>query len=103
LILAVLFAAAIVVVGGAVLYFVSTMPVHRDRAAVPSTTAVADSRYAPAIEESRRLARALVVDSNLPGFSIAVAMDGQMLWADLESRTPITAARDFVSAACRKR
>jgi CubicO group peptidase (beta-lactamase class C family) len=100
-ILAVLFAAAIVVVGGAVLYFVSTMPVHHDPAAVPSTTVAADGRYSGAIEESRRLARALVIESNLPGFSVAVAMDGQIVWAeaigwaDLESRRPVTGRTRF--------
>src|SRR5262245_28088914 len=100
-ILAVLFGVAIVVVGGAVLYFVSTMSVHPDRAAVPSTTAVADGRYSGAIDESKRLARALVVEDNLPGFSVAVAMDGEILWAeavgwaDVERRTPVTARTRF--------
>ena len=100
-ILAVLFGVAIVVVGGAVLYFVSTMSVHPDRAAVPSTTAVADDRYSGAIDESKRLARALVVEDNLPGLSVAVARDGQILWAeavgwaDVESRIPVTARTRF--------
>src|SRR5262245_8687963 len=100
--LAVLFTAGMVLVGGAVLYFVSTMSVHPDPAAVPSTTAIADEgRYSGAVEESRRLARALVVESNLPGFSVAVARDGQILWAesigwaDLESRTPMTPRTRF--------
>src|SRR5262245_7312099 len=100
--LAILFAVAIVLVGGAALYFVSTMSVHPDRAAVPSTTAVADpGRYSHAIKEASSLARALVVEDNLPGLSVAVAMDGQILWAegigwaDLESRAPVTPRTRF--------
>src|SRR5262249_47227017 len=63
--------------------------------------AVADSRYSAAIDASQRLARALVVEDNLPGFSVAVAMDGQILWAeavgwaDIERRIPVTARTRF--------
>ncbi|NTV58050.1 MAG: hypothetical protein HGA74_12305 [Deltaproteobacteria bacterium] len=36
----------------------------------------------PAVEESRRLVRALIVDEHLPGFSVAVALDGRIVWAE---------------------
>ena len=100
--LAVLFAAAIVLAGGAALYFVFTMRVHSDPAAVPSTSAGAPAgRHAGAVEEARRLARSLVVDENLPGLSVAVALDGGIVWAegfgwaDVERRAPVTPLARF--------
>ncbi len=65
--LAVLVAAVVLVVGSAIVWFrltksVRTKPVHEAAAAVPSTAAAAPTdRYAGPVEESRRLARALVV------------------------------------------
>lgn len=76
--LAVLFAAAITLAGGAAIYFVFTMSVHTGPKAVPSTvTAAPAERYSSAVEEARRLARSLVVEENLPGLSVAVALDGR--------------------------
>ena len=54
------------------------------------------ARYAAAVEHVRRHARNLIVDENLPGVSIAVAVDGELAWAealgwsDLEERIPLT-------------
>jgi hypothetical protein len=83
------------VAGGAALYFVSTVSVHDDPATVPSTAAAAPAeRYSGAVDEARRLARALVVGENLPGLSVAVALDGEIVWAegfgwaDVERRAP---------------
>ena len=82
-------------------YFASTMAVHTDPAAVPSTPGVHAERYSGAIEESRRLAYALLLDENLPGLSVAVARDGQIVWtegfgwADVESRMPVTPRTQF--------
>jgi CubicO group peptidase (beta-lactamase class C family) len=77
-------AVVVLVVGGTKLYFVSSFtPLHTDPAAVPSTTANADSGpHAGAIEEARRLARALLVAENLPSLSVAVARDGNIVWAE---------------------
>lgn len=56
---------------------------HTDAAAVPSTPAAAPAdRYAGPVEEARRLARALVVASNVPGLSVAVLVDGEIVWAE---------------------
>jgi CubicO group peptidase (beta-lactamase class C family) len=100
--LAVLFAAAIGLAGGAALYFVSTRSVHGDPAAVPSTPAAAPAeRDSGAVDEARRLARSLVVDENLPGLSVAVAHDGRIAWAegfgwaDVEDRVPVTPLTRF--------
>jgi CubicO group peptidase (beta-lactamase class C family) len=97
-IIAVLFAVAIVAAGGGAFWFVATIhPPHTEPAAVPSVAAVTpDARRAPAVEEARRLVRALIVDEHLPGVSIAVALDGAIVWAegfgwaDVDSRAPVT-------------
>jgi len=99
--LALLAAAVITVAGAGVLYFASTMAVHSDPAAVPSTPGVHNQRYSDAIEESRRLAHALLLAENLPGLSVAVALDGEIVWtegfgwADLEDRMPVTPRSQF--------
>ena len=101
--IAFLFAAAIIVVGGGAVFFVLTIsPAFTDPAAVPSTAAVTQpGRYSGAVDESRRLARALVVDENLPGLSVAVTVDGESMWAegfgwaDVERRAPVTPLTRF--------
>ncbi len=99
--LAILSAIIIAVAGGGVVYFASTMAVHTDPAAVPSTPGVHAERYAAAIEESRRLAHALLLEDNLPGLSVAVARDGEIVWtegfgwADVETRVPVTPRTQF--------
>jgi serine beta-lactamase-like protein LACTB, mitochondrial len=110
----VLVAAVVLVVGGGVLWFVltrsaRTKPIHESAAAVPSTAPAAPTdRYARPVDESRRLARALVVDDNLPGLSLAVAVDGEIVWAegfgwsDVESRTPLTPLTRFRLGALSK-
>ena len=99
--LALIFAVIITLGGGGALYFASTMAVHPDPAAVPSTPGVHAERYSGAIEESRRLAHALLLEDNLPGLSVAVARDGEIVWtqgfgwADLEGRMPVTPRTQF--------
>ena len=94
-------AVAITVVGGGALYFVSTMAVHPDPAAIPSTPGVHAERYAGTIDESRRLAHAALLEDNLPGLSVAVARDGEIVWtegfgwADVEDRKPVTPQTQF--------
>ena len=107
--IAVLFTIAMLVVGGGAVWFVSTMSVHEDAAAVPSTAAAAHSgQYAGPVEESRRLARALAAGENLPGVSVAVAVDGEIVWAegfgwaDVERRTPVTPLTRFRLGALSK-
>jgi CubicO group peptidase (beta-lactamase class C family) len=101
--LALLFVPAILVVGGAALFFFLTItPVHTDPATVPSSTAIAQrGRYSDAIEHSRRMARTIAVDEKLPALSVAVAVDGEMIWAeafgwaDIERREPATPRTRF--------
>jgi serine beta-lactamase-like protein LACTB, mitochondrial len=82
---AVLSLLAIVIVAVAVPLYFAFIPnhVHTDPAAIPSTTADVDARsYAAAVEKARRLARARLVEENLPGLSVAVAVDGAMVWVE---------------------
>jgi CubicO group peptidase (beta-lactamase class C family) len=107
---ALVFAAAIVIVGGAALYFFFTInPVHTDPAAVPSTVADAPAeRYAGAVEKARSLARTQLVQENLPGLSVAVAIDGDIVWAegfgfaDVERRAPVTPRTRFRTGSVSK-
>jgi CubicO group peptidase (beta-lactamase class C family) len=100
-VIALLVAAIVTVVGGGALYFFATMTVHSDPAAVPSTPGVHAERYSGAIEESRHLAHALLLDNNLPGLSVAVARNGAIVWnegfgwADLEQRVAVTPRTQF--------
>ena len=73
-----------------------------DPGALPAETlAPPAARYAAPAEQIRRHARDLIVDENLPGVSIAVAVDGELAWAeavgwsDLEERAPLTPRMRF--------
>jgi CubicO group peptidase (beta-lactamase class C family) len=100
-----LLASAIAVVvtlaGGGALWFASTMSVHPDPAAVPSTPGGHVEQYSAAVEKGRRLARAMVLDGNLPGLSVAVGVDGDIVWtegvgwADLAKGVPVTPETRF--------
>ncbi len=100
-VLVVVFAGIITVAGAGALYFTATMAVHPDPAAVPSTPGVHDERYGRAIEESRRVSHASLLEENLPGLSVAVARDGDIVWtegfgwSDVETHAPMTARTQF--------
>ena len=77
-------------------------PLYPNAQAVPSST---DGRpvpeWASAAEQARQLARASVVEQNLPGLSIAVGVGGEIVWsegfgwADLDARVPVAAGTRF--------
>jgi len=107
--LAVLFAVVMLAAGGVAVWVMSRKPVHENAAAVPSTTAAAPlASYTDAVNEGRRLARALAVAENVPGISVAVAVDGDIVWAegfgwaDAESHTPVTPLTRFRLGALSK-
>jgi CubicO group peptidase (beta-lactamase class C family) len=106
--LAVLAIIVITAASGVALWFFTAVPVHPDAAAVPSRAGAHVERYATAIEEGRRLARALVVRENLPGLSVAVAAEGGIVWAesfgwaDIEEREPVTPRTRFRLGAASK-
>ena len=102
-VLALLIAAVMVVGGaGALYFFFRVRPVHTDPEAVPSTAVAADAGpHTAAVEKARRNARATLVAGNSPGLSVAVAVNGEIVWAegfgyvDVDSRTPLTPSTRF--------
>ena len=111
-------AVVVVVVAGVGFYlFLTAMatPLHPDAAAVPSVRPAAPlPAWADAVERGQQLARAALVEWNLPGLSVAVGLDGDVVWAegfgwaDLESRARVephlrfrigTASKVLTSAA----
>lgn len=74
----------------------TTVPLHPTPQDVPSVTHAAPSpAWADAVEQGRRIARAGLVEQNLPGLSVAVGVGGNIVWAegfgwaDLEDRVPV--------------
>jgi serine beta-lactamase-like protein LACTB len=60
-----------------------TMTVHRDGRSVPSIEGVARfERWGAAVNKARQFARARIVEQNLPGLSVAVGVDGEIVWAE---------------------
>ena len=97
--LAVLFFLGIVVPGGVGIYYVTTQQnrVPVDPATVPSALAAAPpAQYAKAVEEAQRRARELAAAEGQLGLSVAVARDGEIVWAegfgyrDRERRATVT-------------
>jgi len=108
---ALFFVVAIVVVGGVALnvFLNIAPPVHTDPAAVPASMGTASAeRYAGAVEKTRSLSRALLVQENLPGLSLAVAVDGKIVWAEgfgyasVERRAPVTPSTRFRAGSVSK-
>ena len=71
-------------------------PLHSNPHDVPSVTHAAPSqKWADAVEQGRQIARAGLVEQNLPGLSVAVGVAGDIVWAegfgwaDLEKRVPV--------------
>ena len=78
--------------------FLTTMatPLYTDPKAVPSVTnADPLPKWADAVEQGRQLARAGIVEQNLPALSVAVGAGGEIVWAegfgwaDLATRVPL--------------
>lgn len=63
--------------------------------------APAPERYAPPIDFAHTLVSAMMAESGTPGVSVAVGIDGQVVWsegfgyADVENRTPVWAETKF--------
>ena len=77
-------------------------PLHPDGKAIPSMTgSTPAARWAEAAERGREVARAGILEQNLPGLSIAVGVDGEIVWAegfgwaDIETRVPVAPNRRF--------
>ena len=81
---------------------VVTAPLFGRSQEVPSVIDSAPSpQYAAAAGRARELVRAVVLEQNLPGVSVAVGAGGAVVWAegfgwrDVETRAPVTAATRF--------
>src|SRR5262245_46542995 len=79
-----------------------TIPAEPDLASMPSQVLEQPSAsWRDAVEEGRFVARSLVAEEKLPGLSLAVAVNGEIVWAegfrwaDLEDRKPMTPAKLF--------
>lgn len=80
----------------------TTTTLHPDPQGVPSVTQVTpSSKWASSAEQSRQHARTSLVQQNLPGLSVAVGVDGEIVWsegfgwANLEKRVPVTPQMRF--------
>jgi serine beta-lactamase-like protein LACTB len=100
---------AVLAAAGVAYWALSRPPLHPSAAAVPSTAAAAPTtRFEGAVAASRLLARDLVVAGNLPGLSVAVAVHGDIAWAegfgwtDGEDHRPITPRTRFRLGALSK-
>jgi CubicO group peptidase (beta-lactamase class C family) len=75
---------------------------HPNPNEVPSVTLAAPSpAWAAAVNEGRQIARAGLVEQNLPGLSVAVGVGGDIVWAegfgwaDMEKRVPVAPGMRF--------
>jgi serine beta-lactamase-like protein LACTB len=75
---------------------------HPNPKDVPSVSLAAPSpKWAAAVDQSRQLARAGLVQQNLPGLSVAVGVSGDIVWAegfgwaDMEKRVPVAPGMRF--------
>lgn len=87
-------AAAVLVAGAAV-------PVAARAQALALPAAPVAGKYVAATDSARAMLRDSVARRGLPGLSVAVAVDGEMVWsegfgyADVENRVPVTALTRF--------
>src|SRR5688572_2260059 len=86
----------VVIMGLLVYVDVTTAPLHRAPQQVRSVSLPEQStEWAGAVEPSRQLVRAGVAAQNLPGLSVAVGVEGDIVWAegfgwaDVENRVPV--------------
>jgi CubicO group peptidase (beta-lactamase class C family) len=81
--------------------FTST-PLHPSAQDVPSVTGSTPSpKWTDAVRRGQQLARARLVEQNLPGLSVAVGVGGDLVWAegigwaDLDKRVPVAPDTTF--------
>jgi serine beta-lactamase-like protein LACTB len=77
-------------------------PVHPNPDSVPTVMQPAPaSKWTGAVEQGRRIVRASVAEQNLPGLSVAIGIEGGMVWAegfgfaDLKSSVPVAPNHRF--------
>ena len=77
-------------------------PLHPKPESVPAVIHSAPSpKWAGAVEQARQTVRASVAEQNLPGLSVAIGIDGDVVWAegfgfaDLRTSVPVTPDHRF--------
>src|SRR5688572_30817539 len=88
----------LVAIAGLWVYVSATAtPLHPNPRGVPSVTHLATlPKWADSVEQGRQIVRAGLIEQNLPGLSVAVAVRGDLVWAegfgwaDLENRVKVT-------------
>jgi len=81
---------------------VTATKVHRDSQKIPSVMESPPlAKWAGAAEQARQIVRASMSENNLAGLSVAVGIDGEIVWAegfgfaDIESSLPVTPHHRF--------
>jgi CubicO group peptidase (beta-lactamase class C family) len=81
---------------------VTARPLHPNPESVPTVTHWATlPKWAGAVEQARQIVRASVCEQNLPGLSVAVGIDRDLVWAegfgfaDLKTSAPVTPHHRF--------
>jgi len=81
---------------------ITATKVHPDSQTIPSlTNSPPPPKWAGAAEQSRQIVRASMSENNLAGLSVAVGIDGGIVWAegfgfaDIESSLPVTPDHRF--------
>ena len=74
----------------------TAVPIHPSAEAVASAAATTPARkWAEAVERGREIVRTNVIEQNLPGISVAVGAEGEIIWAegfgwaDVENKVPV--------------
>ena len=91
-----------VVIGIVSFVNITSTPVHPNPGDIPSVTqSTPPSAWTGAVERGRQLARATLLEQNLPGLSVAVGVGDELVWAegfgwaDLEKRIPVSPSTRF--------
>ncbi len=89
-------------VGGLWVYMSTTSPLHPEARNVPSVMHMAPAhQWAAVVERARQIVRADLAELNLPGVSVAVGVDGELVWAEgfgfanLETHTAVAPETRF--------
>lgn len=85
-----------------VIVSLTARPLYPNAESVPSVVASAPAnQWTEAVEQGRRMVRRSVAEQNLPGLSVAVGVDGEIVWAegfgfaDLKSSETVTPNHRF--------
>lgn len=108
-IIALLILLVMVGAGGLYAWLLSgTVEVPNLSSGAPVETRVYDATYLPVIEDARALLAAARADLNAPAVSVAISMDGEMIWAealgyaDVETQAPVTLRSRFTIGSVSK-